>query len=59
MKILIFLVMWLLVEIAFKVFKQKFSTRGNSNSRVLDDLEFLKNWEPMRVHYRWIQIFYL
>jgi hypothetical protein len=43
MKILIFLVMWLLVEIAFKVFKQNFSSRSSGNNQILDDWEFLKN----------------
>ncbi len=43
MKILIFLLMWLLVEIAFKVSKQNFSQRHNPKSRVLDDWEFLKS----------------
>ena len=43
MKILIFLLMWLLVEIAFKVSKQNFSQRRDAKSHVLDDWEFLKN----------------
>ena len=43
MKILIFLVMWLLVEMAFKVHKQNFSNRPNPKHRVLDDWDFLKS----------------